>query len=295
MSRIFDILIQVPFPSSKEIARQVSLVPVNGESILREAHFKSSYSSCWLAISGALPPPKHRKFLAALGRNILPNLNQPQRMAEFLSHAYDSGGLNGVLALDSLFVLIREHNLDFPSFYDRLYALLDADTINSAYRIRLLKFLDIFMSSTMIPAYIVAGIAKRLSRLSLGANSCTILWIVPFVYNLLWRYPACRTLVHKKVDESWVDPFKSDEPSLAKCGALESSLWEINALENHYWSKIAKLPQIFREKFTKPPFDMNEIIDELDNDLELDGATEELGHRWSKRPPVQSYICEALF
>ncbi len=38
-------------------------------------------------------------------------MTNPLMMADFLTHSYNSGGLIGVLALNSLFVLINNYNL----------------------------------------------------------------------------------------------------------------------------------------------------------------------------------------
>lgn len=230
-----------------------------------------------------------------LAKRILPNLLQPHLLADFLSAAYLSGGLNGVLALETLFILIRDYNLDFPSFYDRLYALLDREILRASYRARFFKIFHVLMSSTMVPAYVVAGILKRIVRLSLAAPPAAILWVVPFAYNVLLNHPSCRILIHREVPEGWVDPYNPEDPCLATCRAIESSLWEISCLETHVWPRIAKLPTVFREKFTRPPYNLDSIAEEIDGVVISHFSEEELSHRWSRRPPTQYSIPSTLF
>jgi U3 small nucleolar RNA-associated protein 19 len=236
-----------------------------------------------------------RKFLAVLGTKIFPNFCNPHLLSDFLSAAYRSGGMNGVLALEGLFILIREYNLDFPEFYDNLYAILDASIFYASYRTRLLKLVGVFMSSTMLPAYVVAGIVKRVSRLCLTAPPAAIIWAIPFSYNLLWKYPACRVMIHRDVPQNWVDPYNPTETSLANCRALESCLWELSSLESHVWPRVAKLSTLFCEKFSKPPFDLDSIVKEIE-DIQLQKvASEELSHKWTRRPPTCITINGALF
>jgi U3 small nucleolar RNA-associated protein 19 len=74
-----------------------------------------------------------------------------------------------MLALNSLFLLMTKHNLDYPSFYAKLYALLTPETFVSKYRARFVRLANLFLTSTHLPAYIVAAFAKKLGRIALNA------------------------------------------------------------------------------------------------------------------------------
>ena len=52
---------------------------------------------------------------------------------------------------------------------------------------------------------------------------------VVLVSNLLKRHPNCKVLLHRQDSDSTPnsDTFDLSEPDPAKCGALESSLWEL--------------------------------------------------------------------
>lgn len=44
--------------------------------------------------------------------------------SDFLTRSYDIGGVISIMALSSLFILMTQHGLEYPNFYEKLYALL---------------------------------------------------------------------------------------------------------------------------------------------------------------------------
>ena len=64
-------------------------------------------------------------------------------------------------ALNGLFHLIQETNLEYPDFYTKLYALLDPGIFLVKYRGRFFKQLELFLKSPLIPSYLVASFLKR--------------------------------------------------------------------------------------------------------------------------------------
>ena len=107
---------------------------------------------------------------------------------------YSKGGLLGLLSLQGLFTLIQSHNLDYPQFYHQLNTLIDADLLAEScpFRSQLFRSLDLFLSSSHLPAYYVAAFVKKLARLLNGAASIpAIIWIIPFIYNMMKRHPIC--------------------------------------------------------------------------------------------------------
>ena len=60
------------------------------------------------------------------------------------------------------------------------------------------------------------------------------------------------------------DPFDPDADDPAACGALESSLWELRALQNHYAPSVSRLAQAFNQPLSrKRKFDLD-VFTELD-------------------------------
>ncbi len=298
LERIFDIMAQVESPTLDGLAEGEALIlasPSDTPPYRRSASVKKELTALWSALIPAIPKTRVKKLLLILNDAVLPNIYHPELLADFLSQAYSSGGLVGFLALDGLFTLMRIHNMDFPSFYDKLYALLDEKIMHAPYRKRFFKLFRLFMSSTMVPAYVVAAMVKRVARLALAAPPSAIVWIIPFIYNMLHDHPTCRVLIHRSVPDNWIDPYDSETNETVKSNALDSSLWEILVLERHYWPRIARLAAIFREKFTKPSFKLDEIADGADQASLALAASEELSHLWSKRPATKIEIPESAF
>ena len=66
-------------------------------------------------------------ILLRLPTHFLPFLHQPLFLTDFLTDCYNYGGVLAVMALGGLFYLITEHNVNYPEYYPKLYALLTDD------------------------------------------------------------------------------------------------------------------------------------------------------------------------
>ena len=245
---------------------------------------RAAFSNAWLSlllpssredgegtVGGRLTLAESHEILLRLHIQIMPHLVKPNMLLDWLVDSLDAGGATGLLALNGLFTLITKHNLDYPAFYTRLYALLGS-VVNSAdndatitpsvlhmrYRSRFLRLLETFLSSTHLPAALVASFAKRLSRLALRSPPAAIVSIVPLIWTLLKRHPQCTRLIHRDFSSSSSetggplgvnassdkglvdkfsegpagvrDPYDATEPDPNKTRALESSLWELASL-----------------------------------------------------------------
>ncbi|NXU50499.1 NOC4L protein, partial [Turnix velox] len=205
-----------------------------------------------------LPIGLYKKVLVILHDSILPYMNEPTLMIDFLTVAYGIGGAISLLALNGLFILIHQHNLEYPDFYKKLYGLLDPSIYHVRYRARFFHLADLFLSSSHLPAYLVAAFIKRLSRLALTAPPEALLMVIPFICNLFRRHPACRVLVHRTSgpEDMLEDPFIMEEESPSKSRALESCLWEIRSLQNHYHPDVAKAAAV-----------LNQLLSEMEDDI----------------------------
>lgn len=222
---------------------------------------------------------------------------------DFLTDSYNVGGSMSLLALSGLFYLIQEKNLDYPQFYQKLYSLLDADVLHSKYRSRFFRLMNTFLSSTHLPATLVASFIKRLSRLALNAPPTAIVAIVPWIYNLLKNHPTCTFMLHRVIhDEEWKaeletegmeDPFDQDESDPTLTNAIESSLWEIETLQSHYHPNVAALARIISEQFTKQAYNLEDFLDYTYQSMLLaDLGTEE---KMKKTPVVEYQIPKRIF
>ncbi|XP_058473421.1 nucleolar complex protein 4 homolog [Solea solea] len=225
---------------------------------------KRVFERMWLGfLKYKLPSSMYKKVLVILHDSILPHMSKPALMIDFLTAAYDVGGAISLLALNGLFVLIHQHNLDYPDFYKKLYNLLEPSIFHVKYRARFFYLANLFLSSSHLPVYLVAAFIKRLARLALTAPPAAILIVLPFIYNLIRRHPSCRVLIHKPSteDEPLEDPYAMEEEDPALCRALESSLWEVKTLQRHYHPDVSKAAMLINSPLSEQEQDISEVLE----------------------------------
>lgn len=233
---------------------------------------KRQGQEAWLALLGVGPNREQRKqVLHIMTRSIAPWFSRPELLADFLTDSYNSGGSISLLALSGVFYLIQNRNLDYPSFYQKLYSLLDAEVLHSKHRSRFLRLLDTFLASTHLPAVMVASFIKRLARLALNAPPAAIVAIIPWFYNLFRRHPLTTFMLHRELrteeekalveSEGFHDPFVTDETDPMETRAIDSCLWELVQLQSHYHPNIATIAKIISEQFTKQSYNVEDFLD----------------------------------
>ena len=276
--------------------RQSSKKPVvTSNSLKRQAE------SAWRALlsSKELDNALRKTLLRLCTTTILPWMTRPESLMDFLTDSYNIGGSTSLLALSGLFYLINNKNLDYPSFYPKLYSLLDADLLHSKHRSRFLRLLNTFLSSTHLPASLIASFIKRLSRLALFAPPAAIVAIVPYIYNLLKEHPACTFMIHRppyppytpSTDNLGNDPFDMFESNPQLTRAIDSSLWELETLQSHYHPNVASLAHIISEQFTKQQYNLEDFLDHSYASM----VESELGKEAKKAPVVEWKIPKRIF
>ncbi|KAL8869665.1 MAG: hypothetical protein Q9174_004099 [Haloplaca sp. 1 TL-2023] len=255
------------------------------------AHRKQAQELWLKIIRSNLTKTRRKALLSMVTHHIAPWFNRIELLMDFLSDSFDVGGSTSLTALAGLFHLMQEKNLDYPQFYPKLYSLLDSEVLHSKHRSRFFRLLDTFLSSTHLPAALVASFIKRISRLALFAPPSGIVVVVPWIYNLLTSHPSCTFMIHRKLEhsahvegEGMDDPFDMAEPNPMATNAINSSLWEIHTLQSHYHPNVATIAKIISEQFTKQAYNIEDFLDhtytsmlsaELDKDI--------------KKPPVIEY------
>ncbi|KAI1003125.1 Uncharacterized protein K3495_g5082 [Podosphaera aphanis] len=261
-------------PESKEEIEDFYLTePPNKNHLLYSlTQHKKRAQNAWLAlIKFELNKYQRKSILRVLVKSIVPWFIKPELLMDFLVDSYDLGGSTSLLALSGVFYLIQEKNLDYPSFYKKLYSLLDANLLHSKHRSMFFRLLDTFLGSTHLPAVLVASFIKRLSRLSLNAPPSGIVAVVPWIYNLLRKHPTCTFMMHRVTkdpesisilkENGMSDPYLMDEKDPMETNAIESSLWEIVMLQSHYHPNVATLAKIISEQFTKSSYNIEDFLD----------------------------------
>ncbi|KAJ4326477.1 Maturation and nuclear export of 40S ribosomal subunits interacting protein [Fusarium piperis] len=263
---------------------------------------KKQGQEAWLAIMTLAEEKEQRKqILDIISTVIAPWFTKPELLADFLTNSYDVGGSMSLLALSGVFYLISERNLDYPSFYTKLYSLLDRDILHSKHRSRFFRLLDTFLASTHLPAALVASFIKRLARLSLNAPPSAIVFVTPWIYNLLKRHPTCTFMIHREERDPEVkkhmsehgaeDPFLPEETDPMETQAIDSCLWELVQLQSHYHPNVATITKVISEQFTKVSYNIEDFLDHSYATL----LEAEMTKNVKKAPVVEFHIPKKVF
>ncbi|XP_068324445.1 protein NUCLEOLAR COMPLEX ASSOCIATED 4 [Pyrus communis] len=233
---------------------------------------KLKFTKAWLSfLRLPLPIDVYKEVLATLHQAVIPFLANPVLLCDFLTRSYDIGGVISVMALSSLFILMTQHGLEYPNFYEKLYALLVPSIFMAKHRSKFFQLVDACLKSPLLPAYLAAAFAKKLSRLSISVPPSGALVIIVLVHNLLRRHPSINCLVNrggggetvkddleaeqraadgadgtgtgsadKSIKKSGMDPFDNEQSDPMKSNAMRSSLWEIDTLRHHYCPAVSR-------------------------------------------------------
>jgi U3 small nucleolar RNA-associated protein 19 len=258
---------------------------------------RKAVQQAWMAVlRSPLSKAQNKHILSVLVDKIVPWFNKVELLMDYLTDSYDVGGATSLLALSGLFHLMTERNLDYPSFYEKLYSLLDDDLLHSKHRSRFFRLLDIFMSSTHLPAALVASFIKRLSRLALHAPPAGIVVVVPWIYNMFKLHPQCTFMIHRtqypiSSSEVYTDAFDPKEQDPMNTQAIDSSIWEIETLQNHWHPNVATLAKIISEQFHKSNYNLEDFLDHSYATL----IEAEVGREMKKVPVVEWDIPKHIF
>ena len=131
-----------------------------------------------------------------------------------------------------LFFLIHKHNLDYPQFYMKLYKLFEPSILHVRYRARFFSLADLFLRSSMLPAYLAAAFIKRLARLALTAPTPGVCVCASFIFNLLRRHPSCACLLHRGSISMQPADIANAPKDLVKAHTSSRSLSSLTAIHN---------------------------------------------------------------
>ncbi|KRY07859.1 Phosphatidylinositol 4-kinase type 2-beta [Trichinella patagoniensis] len=208
LKNFFDLLKAVPAPKVEN--RELLFSYEEAMSLHNEMCYSATlhiFSQCWVNfIRNKLPPSLHCECLLWIDMHILAVVDCPLYFTDFVISSFAMGFPLNAAALGSLKHLILICNMHLPT-------------------------------------YLVAAFIKKLSRLSLRAplDSCIIL--LGLIRNWLIRHPACQILVNRQDEQLQIknDPYNMDELNPQLSNAMESFLWEIKTLKNHYNEEVANM------------------------------------------------------
>ena len=123
-----------------------------------------------------------------------------------------------IYALKGLFLLLQNHGLDYPKYYEKLYALLlpqkvmikyseektyeivsEFSSVDHETKTRFLRVLDLSLRSPILPSKLIAAFIKRLGRVVVSHGSLfsvnETMFVAAQIANLIKRHPRCIRLV----------------------------------------------------------------------------------------------------
>eukprot|EP01042_Synura_sphagnicola_P001938 gene1938-2289_t len=240
--------------------------------------YKRRFTKAWLlflALS-AHSVAQHKLILKHLSEYVMPAISRPILLADYLTSCYNKGGVLAVLALESLFVLIVHHNLDYPHYFESLYRLCTLTVFSAKYRTKFMTLLSHSLQSVNLTSYTVAAFIKRLLRVAIHAPSTSALFCLAQVTWLLRQHPQCHVLIHRfpaedrgnaissvvkpaahgvsevlegggvgKEDSDPYDP--REDRDLERTQALHSSCWELEVLLRHHVHSVGVLVRALQQ------------------------------------------------
>ncbi|KAL3273237.1 hypothetical protein HHI36_014691 [Cryptolaemus montrouzieri] len=210
----------------------------------------------------------HKQVLIVLLERVLPHLEKPLFLTDFLMDSLDAGGPVSLLALQGIFTMIQVHNLNYPDVFTKIYSMFEPEIFHTKYKARLFYLSDLFLSSTHLPENLVAAFVKRLARLALIAPPEDILVICMFIGNLILRHPGLKCLLNRVSSTNPnIDPYIMEESDPIKSNAINSSLWEIQTLQQHTLPSVARAASFINNPLPPTEWDITKHLDNTGESL----------------------------
>lgn len=233
---------------------------------------RKAINLCWSHIMKYRHSLATRKqTLILLLENLIMHIDKPILLTDFLMDSLDIGGPISLLALQGVFTLIQEHNITYPFIYKRIYFLFDSEIFYTKYKPRLFYLTDLFLSSTHLPENLVAGFVKRVARLALVAPPQDIVICLQFITNLMIRHKGLKRLLNDPTtgaEKSMTgDPYLMEEEDPSQSNAIESSLWEVEALTNHALPTVSQTAKTILKGAAKIEYDLSQVLEITEGDI----------------------------
>jgi hypothetical protein len=204
-------------------------------------YYQNLFTKNWiLLLSFQWTLKEHKILLQHLSNyQLFKEFSNPLLLADYLTSCYSFGGILSILSLEMLLHLIINYNLDYPNFFQSVYALCNVTMMESKYAVKFLSFLSICVKSSNISEVLIFSFVKRLSNIALHISSNRVIYCLKQIIWLLKQYRNSQVLINrsKKSTEEGGDFYLVDEEremEKNKNHAQTSSLYELELLKNHF-------------------------------------------------------------
>ena len=147
------------------------------------------------------------EFMKILNKKIVQNVNNPIIFSDFLIKKTSEIKITSInsydiqiFGLSSLFILLTKYNLDYDQYYELLYKLISqrfngVTIFDSKYKNRILKLIQLSLTSEQIPYVVICSFIKRLLRISLFSKVEIIYSLLSLVMKIIQLQPRTLNLI----------------------------------------------------------------------------------------------------
>uniref|UniRef100_A0A915DFB1 CCAAT-binding factor domain-containing protein n=1 Tax=Ditylenchus dipsaci TaxID=166011 RepID=A0A915DFB1_9BILA len=190
----------------------------------------------WLEVSGLQLSNSMLLFVVPhFVEKLMDLLPSTELFSDFLYRTFNSGGYLAVLSLAGIFKLIVKNNFEHPNFYSDVYSTISSNICYSNYAQKFFSLIDLILSSSHVPVYIIVAFLKKLSRVLLYSPLHCQLPLLTSIKNILKRHEVAHSILLNR-----------ENPSVSV--ALTILLWEIKAIQQHWHKKVADKAQFIDQK-----------------------------------------------
>ena len=148
-----------------------------------------------------------KEFMQILNKKIVQNVVNPIIFSDYLLKKTNEIKIQSIndfdiqiFGLSSLFVLLTKYNLDYDKYYELLYKLISKKfngitIFDSKYKNRILKLLELSLTSEQIPYVVICSFIKKLLRISLFSKVEIIYSLLSLVMKIIQLHPRTLNLI----------------------------------------------------------------------------------------------------
>ena len=187
-----------------------------------------------------LPLSLIKEFMKILNKKIVQNVVNPIIFSDYLLNKTNEIKIKSIndfdiqiFGLSSLFVLLTKYNLDYDKYYELLYKLISQKfngitIFDSKHKNRILKLLELSLTSEQIPYIVICPFLKKLLRISLFSKVEIIYSLLSLVMKIIQLHPRTLNLImDNKSKKILKKNIESNSTFLNGSNANENNLDEI--------------------------------------------------------------------
>ena len=182
---------------------------INNEEETKINELKEKYQNIIINLINEklIPISLIKEFMKILNKKIVQNVVNPIIFSDYLLNKTNEIKIKSIndfdiqiFGLSSLFVLLTKYNLDYDKYYELLYKLISQKfngitIFDSKYKNRILKLLELSLTSEQIPFIVICSFLKKLLRISLFSKVEIIYSLLSLVMKIIQLHPRTLNLI----------------------------------------------------------------------------------------------------